>query len=132
MGSFPFPPNGVVELDYEFILLFRLEKTGRDGPPKAADRTAREASRLTRDEWKEYFRGHWNFPGRRKQGHEAPFPVELPRRLIRMFSLEGESVLDPLHGSGTTLVAELELQRSAVGYEIQESYRSQIESSLGL
>ncbi|MFX9165609.1 hypothetical protein ABTN87_19295, partial [Acinetobacter baumannii] len=84
MGSFPYPPNGIVELDYEYILLFR--KPGKSLP---VSESAREASVLTRDEWKTYFSGHWYFGGERQALHEAMFPEELPRRLIRMFSFVG-------------------------------------------
>ncbi|GIV05955.1 MAG: methyltransferase [Fimbriimonadales bacterium] len=117
MGSFPYPPNGIVELDYEYILLFR--KPGKSLP---VSESAREASVLTRDEWKTYFSGHWHFGGERQALHEAMFPEELPRRLIRMFSFVGETVLDPFAGSGTTLKVALELERNAVGYEVQPDF----------
>jgi len=117
MGSFPYPPNGIVELDYEYILLFR--KPGKSAP---APEAARSASVLTRDEWKTYFSGHWHFGGERQMLHEAIFPEELPRRLIRMFSFVGEKVLDPFAGSGTTLKVALELERQAVGYEVQKAF----------
>ncbi|MDW8107509.1 MAG: site-specific DNA-methyltransferase [Armatimonadota bacterium] len=121
MGSFPYPPNGIVELDYEYILLFR--KPGKSSP---VDEAVREASALTRDEWKTYFSGHWQFGGERQVQHEAMFPEELPRRLIRMFSFVGETVLDPFVGSGTTLKVALELGRNAVGYEVQPEFISLI------
>ncbi|HZE20430.1 MAG TPA: DNA methyltransferase, partial [Desulfobaccales bacterium] len=117
MGSYPFPPNGLVEIDYEFILIFK--KPGRS---KKVDRETKEASRLTREEWKEYFAGHWRFGGARQAGHEAMFPEELPRRLIRMFTFRGDTVLDPFLGSGTTVKAALDLGRNAVGYEINPDY----------
>lgn len=126
MGSFPYPPNGVVELDYEFILLFR--KPGKSQPVSAE---AKEASRMTRDEWKEYFGGHWTFGGARQTEHEAMFPDELPRRLIRMFTFVGETVLDPFVGSGTTVKVALELGRNAIGYEIQRAYEPVIREKLG-
>jgi len=134
MGSFPYPPNGVVEIDYEFILLFRREPSGNEA--RRRKQAARklgllEASRLSRNEWKRFFRGHWQFAGARKKGHEAPFPLELPRRLIRMFSFAGETVLDPFLGSGTTLVAALRAGRRCVGYELRREYREQIEEKLG-
>jgi DNA modification methylase len=127
MGSFPYPPNGIVELDYEFILLFR-KPGGRD---RAVPADVKQASQLTRDEWKEYFSGHWNFGGARQVGHEAMFPEELPRRLIRMFTFVGETVLDPFAGSGTTLKAALDLQRQAVGYEVQRGFEPLIREKLG-
>ena len=127
MGSFPYPPNGIVELDYEFILLFK--KPGKSPPPS---RDAREASKLTKEEWKEFFSGHWRFGGERQVLHEAMFPEELPRRLIKMFSLLGETVLDPFLGSGTTVKVALELGRNAVGYEIQPDFIPIVEEKLGL
>jgi DNA modification methylase len=127
MGSFPYPPNGIVELDYEHILLFR-----KPGKLEPLNPEAREASALSRDEWKTYFSGHWHFAGERQALHEAMFPEELPRRLIRMFSLVGETVLDPFVGSGTTLKVALELGRNAVGYEIQPAYVPLIREKLGV
>lgn len=124
MGSYPYPPNGIVELDYEFILLFK--KAGRRRIP----REQREASQMTKEEWKTYFSGHWSFGGARQQGHEAMFPEELPRRLIRMFTVAGDVVLDPFLGSGTTAQAALLLGRSAVGYEINPEFRPLIEERL--
>ncbi|MEE2657607.1 MAG: site-specific DNA-methyltransferase [Candidatus Latescibacterota bacterium] len=117
MGSFPFPRNGVVKLDYEFILLFRKRGTAPRPEPER-----REQSRLTPEEWNQYFSGHWNFPGERQRRHLAAFPEELPRRLIRMFSFAGETVLDPFVGSGTTSVAAARLDRSSLGYEINTEY----------
>ncbi len=121
MGSFPYPPNGIVELDYEFILLFKKPEL-LSSPATKISPAIKEASRLTRDEWKEFFSGHWQFAGERQILHEAMFPEELPRRLIRMFSFVGETVLDPFVGSGTTVKAALELGRNAIGYEIQPAF----------
>jgi len=126
MGSFPHPPNGVVELDYEYILLFK--KPGKS-PVIAPEQKA--ASALTTAEWKEYFAGHWNFGGARQVLHEAQFPEELPRRLIRMFSFQGETVLDPFLGSGTTAKTALELGRSAIGYELNPEFLPVIRGKLG-
>jgi len=126
MGSFPHPPNGLVTLDYEYILLFK-----KPGPPPKIDKATKDASRLTKEEWKEYFSGHWVFSGVRQKTHEAMFPLELPRRLIRMFSFAGETVLDPFMGSGTTAQAALELGRSAIGYELQEEFLQLIRERLG-
>ncbi len=127
MGSFPYPPSGVVELDYEFILLFRKPGTSAAVPPER-----KESARLSRDEWKEYFSGHWTFGGERQVAHEAMFPEELPRRLIRMFSFPEETVLDPFLGSGTTVRVALELGRNGVGYEIQPAFLPVIQEKLGL
>ena len=127
MGSFPYPRNGIVKLDYEFILIFK--KLGE--PPKASAE-AKEASRMTTEEWNQYFYGHWNFPGEKQSKHLAMFPVELPRRLIRMFSFAGETVLDPFLGSGTTVLAARELGRSSIGYEVNPDFLPVIRQRLGL
>jgi DNA modification methylase/endonuclease YncB( thermonuclease family) len=133
MGSFPYPPNGIVELDYEFILLFKKpEQDGERGTRDVVPRVVKEVSKLTRDEWKEFFSGHWEFAGERQALHEAMFPEELPRRLIRMFSFVGETVLDPFLGSGTTVKVALELRRSAIGYEIQPEFEPLIRQKLGI
>lgn len=116
MGSFPYPPNGMIEIDYEFILIFK--KPGN----KKVKKEAKLASKLTKEEWKEYFSGHWNFPGERQIEHEAMFPEELPKRLIKMFSVVGDIILDPFLGSGTTVKVALELERNAIGYEINPEF----------
>jgi DNA modification methylase len=61
-------------------------------------------SKLSKEERKEYFQGHWRFNGEKQVGHEAMFPEELPRRLIKMFSFVEDIVLDPFLGSGTTVL----------------------------
>jgi DNA modification methylase len=126
MGSYPFPPNGIVELDYEFIQIFK-----KPGPSKKVSKEIKAASRLSKEEWKEYFAGHWYFGGARQVGHEARFPEELPRRLIRMFTFEGDTVLDPFLGSGTTVKAALDLARNAVGYEINGDFLEDLPQKLG-
>ena len=127
MGSYPYPPNGLVEIDYEFILIFK-----KPGPAKKVAQDIKEASKLTKEEWKEYFSGHWHFGGARQMGHEAMFPEELPRRLIRMFTFVGDTVLDPFLGSGTTVKAALDLGRNGLGYEINESFTEVIRERVGL
>jgi site-specific DNA-methyltransferase (adenine-specific) len=79
---------------------------------------------ITPEQFLEAGRGPWQFPGEtnRWEGHPAPFPVELPRRLIRYLCRVGDVVLDPFCGSGTTLIAALELKRQAIGYDISPEY----------
>lgn len=127
MGSYPYPPNGLVEIDYEFILIFK-----RAGAAKKVLKEVKEASKLTKEEWKEYFAGHWHFGGTRQIGHEAMFPEELPRRLIKMFTFKGDTVLDPFLGSGTTVKVALELGRNAVGYEINDNFLDIIKEKIGI
>ncbi len=127
MGSYPYPPNGMIEIDYEFILIFK--KPGKS--PKISKDT-KEKSKLTKEEWKEYFHGHWYFGGARQIEHEAMFPDELPKRLIKMYTFAGDTVLDPFLGSGTTVKVALDLGRNAVGYEINEGFLEVIKDKLGL
>lgn len=126
MGSFPYPPNGLIEIDYEFILIFK--KPGK----REFSREAKEKSKLSKEEWKEYFSGHWNFNGERQVGHEAMFPEELPKRLIKMFTFVDDTVLDPFLGSGTTIKAALNLGRNSIGYEINEGFLPLIKNKIGL
>ncbi|MCX7845102.1 MAG: site-specific DNA-methyltransferase [Dictyoglomaceae bacterium] len=127
MGSFPYPPNGIVEIDYEFIHIFK-----KPGKNKKVPKEIKEASKLTKKEWKEYFLGHWNFGGVKQINHEAMFPEELPKRLIKMFSFVGDTVLDPFLGSGTTLKVALKLNRNGIGYEINKEFLKIIKEKLGI
>ena len=125
MGSFPYPRNGIIKLDYEFILIFK-----KLGDPPKVSREIKENSRMTKDEWNEYFYGHWNFPGEKQSKHLAMFPEELPKRLIKMFSFAGDTVLDPFLGSGTTCLAAKKSGRNSTGYEINEDFLPVIETKL--
>jgi site-specific DNA-methyltransferase (adenine-specific) len=81
-------------------------------------------SDITRDEFIEWTSGIWSFSGenRKKIGHPAPFPLELPKRCIKLFSFVGDTVLDPFLGSGTTLLACALLNRRGIGVEIDRKY----------
>jgi site-specific DNA-methyltransferase (adenine-specific) len=127
MGSFPYPRNGILKLDYEFILIFKKYGTG-----PAVSQEIKEQSRLTTEEWNQFFAGHWIIPGERQDKHLAVFPEEIPRRLIRMFTFVGDTVLDPFLGSGTTSLAARNLQRNSVGYEINPDFVSIIREKLGM
>jgi len=127
MGSFPYPRNGIVKLDYEFILLFK--KLGKSPKPTYEQK---DRSKMTTEEWNEYFHGHWNFSGERQDQHLAVFPEELPRRLIRMFSFVGDNVLDPFLGSGTTSLAARNLERHSIGYEINKEFLPIIKTKLNI
>lgn len=117
MGSFPYPRNGILKMDYEFILIFKKLGT----PPKVTIEQ-KQRSLITKDEWNEYFSSHWNFNGVKQLGHIAMFPEELPKRLIKMFSFVGETVFDPFVGSGTTSLAAMKLDRNSIGYEINNDF----------
>ncbi|PIQ72244.1 DNA methylase N-4 [Candidatus Roizmanbacteria bacterium CG11_big_fil_rev_8_21_14_0_20_35_14] len=126
MGSFPYPRNGILKIDYEFILIFK--KIGK--APKV-NRDIKDKSKMTQKEWNEYFTGHWNFNGQKQTNHIAMFPEELPRRLIKMFSFVGDTVLDPFLGSGTTSLVAKKLDRNSVGYEINKDFLPIIKEKIG-
>ena len=125
MGSYPTPRNGILSIDYEFILLFK-----KLGVPIKPNKELKEQSKMTQEEWKTYFAGHWNFGGTKQDGHIAMFPEELPKRLIKMFSFVGDTVLDPFLGSGTTSLAAKKLNRNSVGYEMNPEFIPFIERKL--
>ena len=126
MGSFPYPRNGIVKLDYEYILLFK--KQGKASTPTVEQK---ENSKMTNEEWNTYFSGHWYFNGARQDKHLAMFPDELPKRLIKMFSFYGETVMDPFLGSGTTSSVARMLGRNSIGYEINPDFIPLIKQRIG-
>jgi len=91
---------------------------------KAWEKARKGKSDIARNEFIEWTNGVWNFSGesRNKIGHPSPFPIELPKRCIKLFSYVGDTVLDPFSGSGTTLIACLENKRTGVGVEINRNY----------
>ena len=125
MGSFPYPRNGILKLDYEFILIFK--KLGNAPKPS---KEQKQNSILTKEEWNQYFSSHWNFNGVKQLEHIAMFPEELPKRLIKMFSFVGETIFDPFAGSGTTSLAALHLGRNSIGYEINQDFIQVIRDKL--
>jgi len=126
MGSYPHPRNGIVKLDFEYILLFK--KSGNAPKPT---KEQKENSVMTNEEWNTYFNGHWYFTGARQDKHLAMFPEELPKRLIKMFSFPNETVLDPFMGSGTTAYVSKILNRNSIGYEINPNFISIIKERIG-
>ena len=127
MGSYPTPRNGILSIDYEFILLFK-----KLGIPIKPNKELKEQSKMTKEEWKKYFAGHWNFGGTKQDGHIAMFPEELPKRLIKMFSFIGDTVLDPFLGSGTTSLVARNLNRNSVGYEMNSDFIPYIKRKLDI
>ncbi|HLD61809.1 MAG TPA: DNA methyltransferase [Patescibacteria group bacterium] len=126
MGSFPYPRNGIIKLDYEFILIFK-----KLGEAPIVSREVKEKSKMSKEEWNQYFTGHWNFSGAKQDKHLAMYPEELPKRLIKMFSFVGDKVLDPFLGSGTTTLAAKNLDRNSVGFEINNEFLPTIKEKTG-
>lgn len=100
----------------EVIIVLYKNKWKKTGGSQKSD--------INRDEFMEWTNGVWNFNGESKKrvGHPAPFPVELPRRCIKLFSFIGDTVLDPFLGSGTTLISCFETGRTGIGVEIDSNY----------
>jgi len=107
----------------EYIFIFKKEGK-RELPPSIEIKGG-----LTKDEWKTYSSGLWSIPSvhinknAEEKDHPAKFPEELVRRLVKMFSCPGESVLDPCLGSGTTVKVAREEQRIGIGYEWNDEYK---------
>jgi DNA modification methylase len=127
LGSGFDPPNAYVTLDCEFILLFR-KGPPRRFPPKDPRRIESRYTKPERDRW---FSQVWTDIRGARQGpsgaRTGAFPPEIPERLIRMFSVVGDTVLDPFAGTGTTLWAAERWGRNAVGIEIDPALAGQLE-----
>jgi modification methylase len=113
----PYEPNAIIKNDMEFILMQR--KPGGYRKPTTAQR---ETSRISKEEFDRWFQQIWNLTGASTKHHPAPFPLELAKRLVRMFSFTGDTVLDPFCGSGTTMVAALRTDRHSIGVDIDPEY----------
>jgi site-specific DNA-methyltransferase (adenine-specific) len=116
-GSWKSASNPTLRDVHEYILVFCKDTFKRYNPEK-------RSSTITRDEFLEYNKSVWNFKAEsaRKIGHPAPFPLELPRRLIQLYTFENEIVLDPFMGSGQTAIAAAMSKRHFVGYETDLTY----------
>lgn len=115
-GSWRSAANPVLRDVHEYILIFSKSSFSR----KAKDKQ----STITRDDFLEWTKSVWTFPAisARKVGHPAPFPEELPHRLIQLYTYIGDVVLDPFAGSGTTCLSAKRDERHYIGYEINQSY----------
>lgn len=126
LGSGFLPPNAYVTLDCEFVLLFRNGGLRRF-PPRDPRREASRFSRGERDRW---FSQVWeDLRGARQaapRGRTGAFPPNVAERLVRMFSVVGDTVLDPFAGTGTTLWAATALGRNAIGVEVDDAVFEQL------
>ena len=116
-GSWRSASNPVLRDVHEYILIFCK------GPFKRAKPAGKENT-ISRDEFMEWTRSVWTFSpeSAKKVGHPAPFPVELPHRLIQLYTFSGDLVFDPFMGSGTTALAALQSERRYLGCEIDPAY----------
>jgi len=115
-GSWLSAGNPVLRDIHEYILVFSKESFSRKRHSKK--------STISRDEFLEWTKSVWTFPAvsARSIGHPAPFPVELPYRLIQLYTFEGDIVLDPFIGSGQASIAAIKANRHYIGYDINEEY----------
>lgn len=135
MGSGMLPAGAYVTLEHEWVLIFR--KKGKRDFSSVEDKTRRKESAFFWEERNVWFSDVWDFKGM-KQNLSQPetrkrsgaFPFELPYRLINMYSVKGDVVLDPFLGTGTTTFAALTAERNSVGYEIDPRLTEIILSNL--
>jgi modification methylase len=113
----PYEPNAIIKNDIEFILMQR-----KPGGYRKPTQEQRSSSRLTKDEYDEWFQQIWRITGASTKKHPAPYPFELAYRLIRMFSFTGDTVVDPFNGTGTTMLAAAKSDRNSIGVEIDPEY----------
>lgn len=115
----PYQPGAVVKNDVEYILFMR-----KGGEYRRTTMVQKALSMLTKDEMQAWFRSFWmDVKGAStRDGHPAPYPVELAERLIRMFSFAGDTVLDPFLGTGSTSVAAINAGRNSIGNELEPKY----------
>jgi site-specific DNA-methyltransferase (adenine-specific) len=116
-GSWLSAANPTLRDIHEYILVFSKSMFNRKG---LRDRK----STISKEEFLEYTKSVWTFPAvsAKEIGHPAPFPVELPYRLIQLYTFENEVVLDPFVGSGTACIAALKTKRHYVGYDNNKEY----------
>lgn len=115
-GSWLSATNPTLRDTHEYILVFSKGNNGRT--------SGKKESTITKEEFMEFTKSVWSFPTQsaRSVGHPAPFPIELPSRLIKLYTFKGDVVLDPFMGSGTTAIASRKLERKYVGYDINKEY----------
>ena len=116
-GSWMSASNPSLRDVHEYILVFSKNEYKREKIEKSK-------STITRDEFLELTKSVWKFPteSARKIGHPAPFPVELPYRLIQLYTHDNEIILDPCIGSGQTAIAAIKANRHYIGYELEKEY----------
>lgn len=116
-GTWLSAANPILRDIHEYILVFSKEAFNRKNLPG-------KTSTITREEFLEFTKSVWTFPAEsaRRIGHPAPFPIDLPYRLIQLYTFKEEVVLDPFCGSGSTCIAALKANRHYIGYDIKKEY----------
>ena len=114
----PYEPNAIIKNDVEYILMER-----KPGGYRQPTEQQRIESKMDKEDFQNWFCQLWEMPGAStKNGHPAPFPLELANRLVKMFSFVGDTVLDPFCGSGTTMLAAINNGRNSIGVETEAFY----------
>ena len=106
---------------HEYILIFSKGTFSRQKKSEAGDKI----DTIAKEQFLEYTKSIWAFPteSAKKIGHPAPFPVELPHRLLQLYTFQGDVILDPFMGSGQTAIAAVKARRHFVGYDISAEYK---------
>jgi site-specific DNA-methyltransferase (adenine-specific) len=120
-GSWQSAVNPILRDIHEYILVFSKGSYKRE---RTKEELLAKKNAITKEEFLEWTKSMWTMKAEsaKKIGHPAPFPEELPRRLIKLYSFTGDIILDPFMGSGTTAISALKEERNFVGYEINEKY----------
>ena len=115
-GSWKSASNPVLRDTHEYILIFSKDQYNRSAKNRQ--------STISKDDFLELTKSIWTFPAEsaRRVNHPAPFPIELPRRLIQLYTFSDDVVLDPFIGSGTTAIASIQSGRHYIGYDTSEEY----------
>lgn len=113
----PYEPNAIIKNDMEFILMQR-----KPGGYRKPTEVQRKLSKIDKKDFSAWFQQIWTITGASTRNHPAPFPLELASRLVRMFSFQEDTVLDPFCGTGTTMVASLRYGRNSIGIDIDPEY----------
>lgn len=116
-GSWMSASNPVLRDYHEYILVFSKDSYSKNKKQEKRDT-------IEHDDFICWTKSIWTFPAvnAKKIGHPAPFPIELPHRLINLYSYEGDVILDPFCGSGTTCIAAIQNNRNYIGYDIKRDY----------
>jgi len=116
-GTWLSAANPILRDIHEYILVFSKEAFNRKNLPD-------KVSTITKEQFLEYTKSIWTFPAEsaRKVGHPAPFPIELPYRLIQLYTFKDEVILDPFCGSGSACIAVIKTGRHYIGYDTEEEY----------
>jgi site-specific DNA-methyltransferase (adenine-specific) len=115
-GSWKSSSNPVLRDIHEYILVYSKEKLSRNKGTKN--------NTITKEQFLDYTKSVWKFPAEsaKRVGHPAPFPVELPYRCIQLYTFEGDIVLDPFCGVGTTCIAAIKSNRHYIGLDVKPEY----------